>query len=126
MLTEDETDEEDEGDALTSVVHLGAPSPPPPTSPPPETVTGEEKYEVEYDENGYMWAAAAQPPEDTPSTLMLDDSSGVQMGSPVPPALSEVVARMGEITPPATLAHAMFSPIHYDEYDNDEDIEEVD
>ena len=126
MLTEDETDEEDEGDALTSVVHLGAPPPPPPTSPPPETVTGEEQYEVEYNENGYMWAAAAQPPEDTPSTLMLDDSSGIQMGSPVPPALSEVVARMGEITPPATLAHAMFSPIHYDEYDNDEDIEEVD
>ena len=73
-----------------------------------------------------MWAAAAIPPEDTPNTLILDESSGVQMGSPVPPTLTAVVAMMGEIFPPTTLTHAMFSPIHYNEYENDKDIEEVD
>ena len=60
------------------------------------------------------------------STLTFDTSTGMQMGSPIPPPLTALVAAIGEISPPATLTHAMFSPIHYNEYENDKDIEEVD
>ena len=104
--------------APTSVVHLGAPPPPPPTSiPSPGNVSihlAEVRPEdVRFDSNGEMWAAACEPPEDTPSTLMIDtDTSievGVTMGSPLAPAA--YMMGLGLLSPPPALMHAPISPI---------------
>ena len=120
MLTEEET--EDDYDYMltqpTSVVQLGAPPPSPPPLP----------HTEEYDEDGYLWAAAAQVPDDidTPDTIELDTTIGVQMGATGPSPLTAMIAAIGEIGPPTTLTEAMFSPIHSNEYENDEEIEEVD
>ena len=75
-----------------------------------------------------MWAAAAQVPDDidTPDTIELDTTIGVQMGATGPSPLTAMIAAIGEIGPPTTLTEAMFSPIHNNEYENDEEIEEVD
>ena len=75
MLTEEETEEE----MSTSVVQLGAPPPLPPATTPTTTAATCED-EVEYDEDGFMWAAACQSPEDTPDTIELEVISEVQVG----------------------------------------------
>ena len=128
-------DEEDEDSAVvdqpTSVVHLGAPPPPPPTTIPPPLDVAEA---TEYDSNGYAWAAAAQPPsdtpsdetrrdsegiawaaaaqppDDTPSMIFFDSNSGVMMGSPISPT-SFLTTMNGPLPPPPALVQSLFSPI---------------
>ena len=128
-------DEEDEDSAVvdqpTSVVHLGAPPPPPPTTIPPPLDVAEA---TEYDSNGYAWAAAAQPPsdtpsdetrcdsegiawaaaaqppDDTPSMIFFDSNSGVMTGSPISPT-SFLTTMNGQLPPPPALVQSLFSPI---------------
>ena len=108
----DDTASDDAYAAPTSVVHLGASPPPPPATPPTSIhLPGVEAGDVTYDSNGEMWAAACEPPDDTPSTLMFDTDSGVgvMMGSPLAPAA--FVTGLGILSPPPTLMNAAFSPI---------------
>ena len=69
--------------------------------------------DVRFDSNGEMWAAACEPPEDTPSTLMIDTDTYIEVGetmrSPTAPAAS--VTGLGLLSPPPTLMHAPISPI---------------
>ena len=74
----------------------------------------------EFDEDGYMWAAAAEPPssEGTETETEEDGSpsppppSQQQHGTPTPVATTTTAGgRTGEITPPHTLTDSELSPI---------------
>ena len=117
VRTGDSSDSSDEADAAyaapTSVIHLGAPSPPPPSTPSATSIhlAPVRDSDVIFDTNGEMWAAACEPPDDTPSTIMLDSdiSVGVTMGSPLAPSM--YVMGLGILSPPPALTSAAFSPI---------------
>ena len=102
--------------APTSVVHLGAPPPPPPAgipppAAPPMQLADTEESDARCDSDGVMWAAACEPPDDTPSALLIDTSSGtgVMMGSPMSP--TAFMMGMGQLSPPPALLTATFSPM---------------
>ena len=110
----DSSEETDEAYAApNSVVHIGAPPPPPPSTPSEASIhlAPVRDSEVTFDTNGSMWAVACEPPDDTPSTLILDSGSdvGATMRSPLAPAAYEM--GLGILSPPPTLMSAAFSPI---------------
>ena len=135
--TSDSSDEADEAYAVpTSVVHLGAPPPPPPSTTSIHLDDVSDR-DVSFDSNGSMWAAACEPPDDTPSALTIDTSNafdnedGAMMGSPLSPTMfmdmmTAFPTAFGPLSPPPALLYAAFSPIQPTNYLMIEDKKETD